>query len=65
MEATQPMDPTFPKVGLNILLSIFAGFFLAIGLTLMVEMIDRRIRSEEDVNQQLGVPLYGTVLKAS
>ena len=49
----------FPKTGLNIVVSIFLGGLLGIGLALFNEMRRRRLRSEEDIVNLLGAPLMG------
>ena len=45
--ATAPADPSKPKVLLNILVSIFLGTLLGVGLALMLELSNRRVRSAE------------------
>ena len=62
--ATPPTDPSKPKVFLNVLVSIFLGTLLGVGLALMMELFNRRVRSGTDLADALGVPLLGTVSSA-
>lgn len=59
--ATPPLQPSSPKILLNTLLSVFLGALLAIGAIFMLEMLDRRVRSSEDVLQTLGLPILGVM----
>lgn len=47
--ATPPLKHSSPKVLINILLSVFLGGLLAIGFAVVAEMLDRRVRSTEDL----------------
>jgi protein tyrosine kinase modulator len=46
--ATAPLEPSSPKILLNTVLAVFLGTMLAVGAALLVEMLDRRVRSDED-----------------
>lgn len=59
--AVPPIEPSSPRVLMNTLLSIVLGSFLGIGLGLLMEMLDRRVRSEHDLVDLLQVPVFGTV----
>lgn len=59
--ATPPTDPSQPKVFLNVLLSIFFGAILGVGLGLGSELLDRRVRSERDLRETLQVPVLGAI----
>lgn len=59
--AVAPTDPAGPKVVLNTLLGIFFGFLLGLGLALLAEFLDRRVRSERDVIDVLQIPVLGTM----
>jgi uncharacterized protein involved in exopolysaccharide biosynthesis len=60
-EAIEPIRQSFPKVILNVLLSIILGSMLAVGLALLREMSDRVVRSEVDITDALGVPVLGAI----
>lgn len=61
--AEPPGSPSSPKILLNLLLSFFVGGFLAIGLGLIVEMMDRRVRSSNDISELLNVPVVSLINK--
>ncbi|KAF0815386.1 Tyrosine-protein kinase etk [Andreprevotia sp. IGB-42] len=56
-EATEPMRHSRPRVTLNVLLSLFVGVVLAAGCALLVEMLNRRVRSANDLQRLLGLPV--------
>lgn len=59
--ATEPTTPTSPKVALNTFLSLIFGGLLGIGLALLLEHFNRRLRSAADLPELLDVPVL-TVL---
>ncbi|MBQ1764786.1 MAG: chain length determinant protein EpsF [Aquincola sp.] len=61
--AQPPLEPASPKVLLNILMSIFVGGLLAVGVALMLELSNRRIRTADDVVAALGLPVLGGLPK--
>jgi polysaccharide biosynthesis transport protein len=63
--ALPPVDPSSPKVGLNTALAVFVGALLAIGVALMLELTDRRVRAPEDVVAALDLPVLGLLPKPS
>lgn len=63
--ATPPQDPSSPKILLNTALSIFLGLLLAVGVALLLELMDRRVRSIDDVAGALGLPVIGVLPKSN
>ncbi len=59
--ATVPLTPSRPRILLNVLVSIFLGTLLGVGLALMLELTKRRVRSAEDLAQALDVPVLGII----
>jgi chain length determinant protein EpsF len=59
--AVPPIEPSSPKILLNTLLAIFLGTLLGIGLAFLMEMIDRRVRSAEDLTSGLDIPVLGEI----
>lgn len=57
--AVPPVEPSSPKIVLNTILAVFLGGLLGIGLAFLMEMIDRRVRSGEDLAGMLGIPVLG------
>lgn len=56
--ATAPMKPSAPKLLLNIALSIVFGAGFGLGLAVLLEMMDRRVHSAEDL-ASLQIALLG------
>lgn len=63
--ATVPTSPSKPRVLLNLLAAIFLGTLLGIGLALLLELTNRRVRSANDLLEALGLPVLGSVGSAA
>lgn len=61
--AIPPVEASSPKVLINTLLSIFLGSLLGIGVAFLMEMIDRRVRSEADLTTALDILVLGEIGK--
>ncbi len=59
--AVPPLKPSSPKVLLNSVLSVFLGALLAVGSVLLLEQRNRRIRSEDDLFDSIGVPVLAVI----
>ncbi|MCX2865277.1 chain length determinant protein EpsF [Paucibacter sp. PLA-PC-4] len=59
--AQPPAEHSSPKTLLNTLLAIFLGAMLAVGVALLMEMTDRRVRNPEDAVAALGLPVLGSL----
>lgn len=55
--AVEPPYPAFPKIPLFVGVAVVIGALLAMGIALMREMFDRRVRTVEDLTEQLQLPL--------
>jgi uncharacterized protein involved in exopolysaccharide biosynthesis len=55
--ATVPVVPVFPKRLLILLVSIFVGFFAALGMPFLLEALDRRLKTAKDAKDQLDLPV--------
>lgn len=62
-QATPPVEPSSPNLMLNTALSIFLGSLLAVGTALLLELLDRRVRSADDVVTALELPVIGFMPK--
>lgn len=63
--ATPPLEASKPRVILNILLSLFLGTLLGVGVGFLVELLDRRVRSGQDIAMGLDIPVLAEVTKRS
>ncbi|TVO57626.1 chain length determinant protein EpsF [Denitromonas halophila] len=59
--AVAPLKPSSPKVLLNTALAVFLGMLLGVGAALLLELMDQRVRGEEDLSLLDGVPMLGTI----
>lgn len=59
--AVPPSSPSSPKVLLNMVSAVFLGLLLGFSLAFLFEVLDRRIRSEEDVTDLLETPVLATI----
>ncbi|HEY1147686.1 MAG TPA: chain length determinant protein EpsF [Pseudoduganella sp.] len=59
--AVPPIEPAGPKIILNTVLSLFLGSMLGIGLAMLAEMFDRRVRSVSDLTEVAQIPVLGAI----
>jgi chain length determinant protein EpsF len=59
--ASPPLEPSFPRLPLNILISVFLGILFAIAAALLREASDRRVRGSVDIIDSLGLPMIGVM----
>ena len=59
--AVAPAEPSGPRVLLNTLVAILLGTVLGVGLALLLELLQRPVRSAGDVQELLGIPVLGTI----
>lgn len=57
--AVVPSTPYAPSLSVNLTMALVAGIALAGGLALLRETFDDRIRSRDEVEDKLGLPLFG------
>lgn len=60
-QAVAPVEPTSPRLILNMAVAVFAGTLLAVALVIAMEMLDRRVRSADDVAQAVALPIIGVL----
>lgn len=63
--ASEPTEHSQPKILLNVLISVFLGTLLGVGVALILELNDRRVRSSEDLLAAIGVPVFVTIPSAT
>ena len=60
-QAEAASKPSRPKVVLNMLLAVIAGLVLGIGFAYFLEYLDTSVRTMEEVERLLGLPVLGIV----
>ena len=60
-QAKTPVDPVSPRRLLNVLLGLFGGGLLGIGLAFFFEYLDNRVKTPEEVEAHLGIPSLGLI----
>ncbi|MFA5908981.1 MAG: polysaccharide biosynthesis tyrosine autokinase [Vicinamibacterales bacterium] len=60
-QAEIPRRPSSPNTRNNLLLALFGGSFLGIGLAFFFEYLDSRIKQPDEIKTQLGLPFLGMV----
>lgn len=56
-----PTSPVSPNIVLNTAIAAVVGFLLGVGLAFLREVLDRRIRTEDQVQQILDLPVLGSI----
>ena len=59
--AVPPLEPSGPRILFNTLISVLLGTILGVGLSMLIEMLNRPIRSVSDMKDVLGIPVLGTI----
>lgn len=59
--ATPPAKHSSPSLLLNGVLSVVLGAMLAFAVAMGAEMSDRRLRTDEDITELLGLPVVGAI----
>jgi chain length determinant protein EpsF len=59
--ANEPLVHSFPNIPKNMVAAVIVGLMLGIGAAVAWEMLDRRIRSADDMHMVEGVPVLGVM----
>jgi polysaccharide biosynthesis transport protein len=60
-KASPPSEPSGPNTTKNVALGLVLGALLGFGLAALLERIDRRVRSSEEMEDLYGLPLIGRI----
>ena len=63
--ATAPTAPSKPRVSFNVLVSTFLGTLMGVALALTLELLNRRVRSAQDLAEALDMPVLGSISSAA
>ena len=56
-----PSSPIKPKKQLNIAIAAFIGIMVGLGIVFLIEYLDNTIKTPEDVQKHVGIPVIGTI----
>lgn len=59
--ASDGQEPVKPKPLLNVAISIVIGIMLSLGLAFLLEYLDKTIKSEQDIEKLLSLPVIGSI----
>jgi len=59
--ATAPINPSSPRLLVNLLIAAFGGTLLGVACALLLELANRRVRSAEDLVQMLELPVLASI----
>ena len=59
--ASPPSTPSSPEVSRNVLLGVVLGLMLGFGLALVLERVDRRVRSTQEMEQLYDLPIIARI----
>ncbi|WLR41581.1 Wzz/FepE/Etk N-terminal domain-containing protein [Bacillus carboniphilus] len=55
-------SPVEPKKTLNVAIAFVVGLMISVGLAFLLEYLDTSIKSEQDIEKILGVPVLGSIM---
>ncbi|MCO4856850.1 chain length determinant protein EpsF [Herbaspirillum sp. WGmk3] len=61
--AVPPVNPSSPRILINLILAMFVGGILGVMTALGLELTNRRVRSEQDLVEELGLPVLGSITR--
>ena len=59
--ATNPTAPSSPNILLNAIIGAMLGFVAAAAIVILVEVLDTRVKSEEDITSHYDIPVIGCI----
>jgi capsular polysaccharide biosynthesis protein len=60
-EAPLPLTPVSPNRPRNLVLGILVGLMLGLGIAVLIEYLDRSIKTEEQITELIGIPVLASV----
>ncbi|HEY9577423.1 MAG TPA: GNVR domain-containing protein, partial [Pseudobacillus sp.] len=60
-EASDSLAPVKPKPLLNIVIALVVGLMVGVGLAFLLEYMDNTVKTEQDVEKLLDLPVLGSV----
>ncbi len=54
-------NPISPNVKLNIVISLFLGLMVSIGICFLLEYLDTKVKDEEELHNLIGIPVLASI----
>lgn len=61
--AVIPEHPSKPNKKLNVAIAFFLGLMISVGIVFLIEYMDNTIKTENDVEKYIGIPVIGVIPK--
>jgi uncharacterized protein involved in exopolysaccharide biosynthesis len=58
--AIEPLFKSSPRYSLNLLMGMILGSILSVGLSVFLDLRDRRVREDAELGQLIGAPILGS-----
>lgn len=55
------IKPVSPNLPLNLIIAIAVGFMIAVGITFLIEFVDNTVKTEQQIQELVGVSILGLV----
>lgn len=59
--AEVPVNPISPRLLMNLAISLILGLMLGVFISFLIEFMDRSVKTPEDVQKYLGLPVLGMI----
>ncbi len=59
--ATEPTAHSKPRIPFNLLIAVFLGTLLGVGVALILELVNRRVRATGDLAEATGLPVLASI----
>ena len=60
-QAVEPAAPSGPPRAMYTVVAFLAGIFLAVAIIVLIDMVNTRVRSAEEAEELLGLPIIGRI----
>lgn len=60
-QAVEPSSPSGPPRAMYTAVAFLAGIFLAVAIVVLIDMVNTRVRSAEEAEELLGLPIIGRI----
>jgi capsular polysaccharide biosynthesis protein len=62
-EVSENVSPVKPRPTLNMVIAFVVGLMTSVGITFLLEYLDNTLKSEQDIEKVLGLPVLGSIVR--